>query len=121
MRESLPDQALKQVRRQGQILLSGATLHELQDVLTRPKFDRYVSSKTRCLFLTSLLHHSSCVAVTEIITACRDPKDNKFLELALSGNADALITSDQDLLVLHPFRSLPILTPRKFLEAFPHG
>lgn len=102
-------------------MLSGATLHELQDVLTRPKFDRYVSSKTRCLFLTSLLHHSSCVAVTEIITACRDPKDNKFLELALSGNADALITSDQDLLVLHPFRSLPILTPRKFLEAFPHG
>lgn len=119
MRGSLPDQALKQARYHGKILLSGATLHELQGVLARPKFDRYVSPKTRRLFLTSLLHHSSRVTVTKSITACRDPKDDKFLELALSGEADALITSDQDLLVLHPFRGLPILTPRQFLEAFP--
>ena len=42
--------------------------------------------------------------------------DNKFLELAFSGNADCIITGDQDLLVLNPFREIPIITPRKFLS-----
>ncbi|MFP4390748.1 MAG: putative toxin-antitoxin system toxin component, PIN family [Desulfococcaceae bacterium] len=46
---------------------------------------------------------------------CRDPKDNKFLELAVSGSASILIAGDQDLLVLNPFRNLDILTPTEFV------
>ena len=45
---------------------------------------------------------------------CRDPLDNKFLALALASEADTLISSDEDLLVLHPWRGIPILTPAQF-------
>ena len=57
------------------------------------------------------------VAITESVGACRDPKDDKFLELAVSGRADYLVTGDLDLLVLDPFRGVRILTPADFLAA----
>ena len=52
------------------------------------------------------------------ITECRDPKDNKFLELAVAGKADCIVTGDKDLLVLHPFRNIRIITPKEFLSQF---
>jgi predicted nucleic acid-binding protein len=52
------------------------------------------------------------------IDACRDPKDNKFLELAVEAGAACIITGDKDLLVLNPFRNIPIFTPAEFLEKF---
>ena len=58
------------------------------------------------------------VIVTENIEACRDPKDDKFLELAVSGNADYIITGDDDLLELNPFQNVKIITSREFLEFF---
>jgi len=54
--------------------------------------------------------------VTEVLLECRDPKDNKFLELAVSGGATHLISGDNDLLVLHPFRGIQIMTPQMFLS-----
>ena len=53
--------------------------------------------------------------VTHRIAVCRDPADDKFLELALSGNASHIITGDNDLLTLHPFRSISIIPPALFL------
>ena len=50
------------------------------------------------------------------IGVCRDPNDDKFLELALSGGADCIVSGDKDLLVLHPFRGVPIVTPRDFVS-----
>jgi len=47
--------------------------------------------------------------------ACRDPKDNKFLELAVAGEATHIVTGDSDLLVLNPFRDIAVLTPSEFL------
>jgi predicted nucleic acid-binding protein len=58
-----------------------------------------------------LRSRSKYIEPTEIITACRDKDDNKFLEIALSGQADLLVTNDSDLLVLHPFRGIPIVSP----------
>jgi predicted nucleic acid-binding protein len=52
----------------------------------------------------------------EEITACRDPSDNKFLEVAVAGEADLIVSGDDDLLVLNPFREIPIVTPRAFLQ-----
>ncbi len=52
------------------------------------------------------------------ITESRDPKDNKFLELAVAGNADCIVTGDNDLLELHPFRNIRIITPKEFLTQF---
>jgi predicted nucleic acid-binding protein len=41
-----------------------------------------------------------------------------YLELALSGKADAIITSDADLLVLHPYLGISIITPKYFIEHY---
>ena len=102
----------------GTILISNDVLSELSNVLSRSKFDRYITSEIREDFLASLMLEAEIVPITEKITACRDPKDNKFLELAISGHADYLLTGDQDLLVLHPFRNLQIITVSTFLNYF---
>lgn len=55
--------------------------------------------------------------VNEQINECRDPKDNKYLELAVAGEVECIITGDEDLLVLNPFRGIKILTVQEFLES----
>lgn len=67
-------------------------------------------------FLANFLNLTTPIEITENIAACRDPKDDKFLELAVSGGATYLVTGDSDLLVLHPFRGISILTPTNFLD-----
>jgi putative PIN family toxin of toxin-antitoxin system len=52
----------------------------------------------------------------ETISACRDSKDDKFLEVAINGSASCIVSGDEDLLLLNPFRGVPILTPRDFLN-----
>jgi uncharacterized protein len=114
-KQSMPARVLNEVSRYHQLLASDATLAELTKVFTREKFDRYLSQEDCLLFLSSLSRDAEIIGIRETITVCRDPKDDKFLELALSGKATALITGDKDLLDLHPFRSLPILAPKDFL------
>ena len=116
LRESVPAQAVKKALETGDLLVSDATLEELATVLSRPKFDKYLSSKDRKNFFTLLSRVAIRVEIIREITACRDPKDDKFLSAAISGNADAVVTGDEDLLQLHPFLGIPILTPKKFLE-----
>jgi putative PIN family toxin of toxin-antitoxin system len=117
--ESKPAQAFFAALTDGEILLSVELAHEINRVLLRKKFDRYLTIDQRELFLAELVETSRLVEITETINACRDSKDNMILELAVSGQADAIITGDGDLLVLHPFRSVPILTPETFLKTFP--
>jgi putative PIN family toxin of toxin-antitoxin system len=100
----------------GAILTSVAIIDELRIVLQRPKFDRYAPLDDRMLFLISFIRDSTLVAITEQVQVCRDPKDDKFLELAVSGSATHIVTGDQDLLVLHPFRGVAIVTPGEFLD-----
>ena len=69
----------------------------------------------RLEFLATLVREAELVVVTDVVTDCRDPKDNKFLELALSGKATHIVSGDEDVLVLHPFRGVLILTPQAFL------
>ena len=57
------------------------------------------------------------VGIAERITVCRDPKDNKFLELAVNGHADMIVSGDADLLALNPFREIPIVTPATFVQS----
>src|SRR5947209_4829515 len=80
--QSPPGRALAAARDHGQILLSEAVTRELSEVLARPKFDRYATRAVRDQFLALLIEAGTVVEVTESVTACRDPKDNKFLELA---------------------------------------
>ena len=100
----------------GTVLISVPVLLELADVLNRPKFDKYVTHDERMRFMVSFLKVAEMIEVSGTITVCRDPKDNKLLELAVSGTANFLITGDKDLLVLNPFRGVEIIAPREFLE-----
>lgn len=114
---SKPGRALLRAFQYGEILLSQSTLEELAEVLQRPKFDRYVTSSEREEFLEAFVDRATWVEPSEEIHLCRDPKDDKFLALAIAGNADFLISGDGDLLVLHPFRGISIITSAGFLTA----
>lgn len=96
--------------------MSLAVLPELYEVLARRKFRRYVEEEDIRIFLAALTREAQWVDVDVQIAACRDPKDDKFLELAVCGHATHIISGDSDLLVLHPFQGIPILTPHGFLD-----
>lgn len=114
--ESVPAKAVRKAVDEGHLLVSDATLEELADVLSRPKFDAYVSLEDRQEFIRLLTRVAERVVVTYPVKACRDPKDDKFLEVALNGEADAIVTGDKDLLALHPFRDVDIITPREYID-----
>jgi len=115
---SKPQQIFDLVTQKHVILISEATLGELFTTFIRPKFDKYLSLEKRLAFVASLKQKAEMIEITESIADCRDPKDNKFLELAVSGNADFLLTGDRDLLVLNPFRNTEIITGADFLTRF---
>lgn len=114
---SVPRQAFDAAVARGKLLVSEATVAELNEVLRRPKFNKYLPEEKRLEFLAALVQESELVEVTEEITACRDGKDDKFLEAAVSGGASHLVTGDADLLALHPFRGIAVLTPQAFLAS----
>lgn len=114
--DSAPGRAVRSAVDEGQLLISEATLTELADVLARPKFDRYVSIEDRQQFLRLLGRAAELVPITYRIRACRDPKDDKFLELAVNGSAALIITGDKDLLALVPSQGIAIITPASFLK-----
>ena len=113
---SIPRQAFDKALDQGGLIISVPVLLELAEVLSRKKLNKYVLEEERMRFLVALLKEAELVEITEVVSVCRDVKDNKFLELAISGKADCVISGDQDLLVLNPFRGIPIFTPREFLS-----
>ncbi|MEH2436136.1 MAG: putative toxin-antitoxin system toxin component, PIN family [Nostoc sp.] len=115
--QSKPRQALDQATVIGVIILSNSVLSELEEVLYRPKFDRYLTKKRRQEFLENLTENAQFIDVTEQINECRDPKDNKYLELAVSGQSECIVTGDDDLLVLNPWRGIEILTVQEFLAS----
>jgi putative PIN family toxin of toxin-antitoxin system len=114
-RGSVPEQALFLALRIDAILMSRELADELNDVLSRPRFDRYADRENREEFLQDLVRQAESVEVTERVRACRDPKDDKILELAVNGNADFIVTGDDDLLVMNPFRNIEILRAAEFL------
>lgn len=101
----------------GTILISEETLAELDEVLRRPKFDRYVPRAKRLAFLLSMVESAKVILITQRVAACRDPQDDKFLELAIAGNASHIVSGDDDLRSLNPFRGVPILGAREFVSA----
>ena len=113
---SVARQAFDQALHVGEILISQETVAELYDVLQRKGFEKYVTEDERIEFIAAFVREARLVEVTHRIRVCRDPTDDKFLELALSGQATCIVSGDKDLLVLHPFRGIPILTPRQFLS-----
>ena len=122
---SIPHKALTQAFSCGEVCVSVATLLELEVVLMRSKFDRYQPTDVRKAFISLIRKHAVMYAVTsadeaKVVPPCRDPKDNPFLALVLACEADVLVSSDVDLLVLNPWQQVPILTPADLLLAAAH-
>ena len=114
--DSVPGLALIKALDTGAILVSATLAQELQDVLNRPRFDRYLTREERDEFLMAFMREAELVEITETVAACRDPKDDQILELAVSGNADCIVTGDDDLLTMNPFRGIAIIAPIDFLR-----
>ena len=112
---SMPREAIRRAIALGTLLVSDDSRFEMDKVFRRQKLDRYISQSDRLDYLSLILSSSENIVVTEVIDECRDPKDNIILELAVSGNADYIITGDADLLVLNPFKGIAIVTPAEFL------
>jgi putative PIN family toxin of toxin-antitoxin system len=118
LERSIAYQAFEKAILHGQIIIADALQSELSEVILRSKFDRYVSVEKRLRFLASFISQAEPVIVTTNLQICRDPKDDMILELALDGQANCIVTGDKDLLVLHPFRDITILSPKIFLDTF---
>lgn len=114
--DSKPRQALDFALQRGKVLVGFAVLAEIFEVLNRKRFRRYTDEEDVRSFLAALTREAEFVEVDEHITACRDPKDDKFLELAMSGHANYIISGDSDLLALNPFRGIMIAPPHTFLK-----
>lgn len=90
---------------------------EMIDVLGRAQFRaKYHIEPDDITTLVNLIRlRGELVTPTQKVTACRDPKDDKFLEAALATQRDCIVSGDADLLDLTPFREIPILRPAEFL------
>jgi len=113
---SKPAQALRYALVNGEVLLSLDLLEELNEVLGRERFNQYLTAEEREEFLEALIERAVLVEITENVQECRDPKDDKVLELALNGEAQYIVSGDRDLLVLHPFRDVLVITADEFLK-----
>jgi len=117
--DGIPRQALLAARESHTILLSNAVYAEIGEVLARPKFARVLTEERRLEILELLAAAAIWIEPTDRIRDCRDDKDNKYLELAAAGGAEAIVTSDDDLLILDPWRHIRILGARDFLATLP--
>ena len=117
LHHSIPRRSLDVAVTKGKLLISSATVTELDEVLRRPKFNRYITELERLEFLAAIVLAAELINIVERVSVCRDPRDDKYLELAINGQATHIISGDEDLLVEHPFRGTAILTPQAFLDS----
>ncbi len=99
------------------LLYSDTLLQEWLDVLSRPRIQNkyHLTNEDAQTILMFILLRGEAVTPNRKITACRDPKDNQFLEVSAAGQADVIVSGDKDLLVLNPFEDIPIVSPHSFL------
>jgi putative PIN family toxin of toxin-antitoxin system len=118
--DSIPHQALFRAMRSCDLCASEATLNELKEVMARAKFRRYLTDAAREKFVQRIENNVRWFIVREdalsLDPACRDPKDNKFLALVAESEAEVLVSSDEDLLVLDPWKDVRVVRPADFLN-----
>jgi putative PIN family toxin of toxin-antitoxin system len=114
-RQSTPGIAAHTIEQSGGLLKSLVTEQQLFEVVARPYFATLIDDDTRA-WLRKLMAAAELVDIIERIVVCRDPTDDKFLELAVNGRADLIVSGDADLLVLNPFRDSPVISPAAFIQ-----
>lgn len=100
-----------------EVVFSQATWDELAVVLQRNDFEKQMPLGARLRVLAELASKTIVVESTSVVSDCRDPKDNKFLSLALDAGVSCIVTGDADLRVLHPYQNIAIYSPAEFLQA----
>lgn len=115
---SVPDQAVIFAFEHFDVATSKAMLDELKASLEKPKHQQYASIEKRLHFYDIFRANTRAITVTESITACRDPKDDMVLELAVAAGSLIIVSGDKDLLTMSPFRGIEILSPRQFITEF---
>ncbi len=114
---SVPRKATSKAFLECDVVYSSETLSELERVIQYPKFDKYTNQDAKDAFITKFKRRSFLIEnIKTSIIACRDPKDDKFLTLAVAANADYIVSGDADLLVLHPFQGIQIIKPADFVD-----
>ena len=113
--DSVPEQALFRAEATDVFALSIQVDDEIAQVLGRPKFAGVLSLERREHILNTIRGMAVWFVPSERVTDCRDPKDNRYLELALAAGAAFIVSSDDDLIVLHPWRGVSILSPAAYL------
>lgn len=120
---SKPILVYEKAKQTGVLLASLPTYNESCDVFIRSKLDKFISIEIRMEIINGFKKVGVFTDVMETITVCRDPKDNKFLELAVAAKAICIVTGDEDFLVLKPrppdrqaFRGIPIVNTSDFLD-----
>ncbi|CUS34547.1 PilT protein [Candidatus Nitrospira nitrosa] len=114
--DSVPGQVVRKAITEDLILLSEDSLYELADVLSRKKFDRYLCLEDREEFVQLVLRVAEMVPIVTAVHECRDESDNRILEVAVNGDAALILSGDQDLLMLNPFRGIPVLKPGDYMR-----
>ena len=113
--QSMPAMAVRVIEKRGILLKSQETEQQLLDVISRPYFAAVISPSIH-EWIRQMLLRAELVTIRERIKECRDPTDDKFLDLAVTGQADFIVSGDNDLLVLNPFRNIPIVPPAAFVQ-----
>jgi putative PIN family toxin of toxin-antitoxin system len=100
------------------VILSIPLLAELREVLRRPRMSRKYGIVEDDIdnLVRLLVRNGEVVTPTRTIRVCRDPRDDMFLEAAVAGRADVIVSGDEDLLVLDPFEGIKIVGPAAFLS-----
>ncbi len=97
-------------------LISVDTLEELHHVFNKKKFAGKILESHKTVVKNALQQRADFILISSNFTICRDPNDDIFLNLAIDGKADVILSRDPDLLELHPFQGIPILNPADFLS-----
>ncbi len=116
LNDSVPGRAVRKAIAEDVLLMSEDSLYELADVLSRKKFDRYLSVEDREEFVRLVLRVAEIVPIVRAVHECRDEADNRILEVAVNGDAELIVSGDSDLLMLNPFRGIAIIKPGNYAQ-----
>jgi putative PIN family toxin of toxin-antitoxin system len=113
--DSVPEKALMLARARATICMSASVAAEIAEVFARPRFADALPSSRVTLVLEIVMGAARWYHPKQAVSDCRDAKDNKYLELALEAQAEIIVSSDQDLFSLNPWRGIAIIAPAEFL------
>ena len=110
----VPFRIVEHLIKNNALIFSKETISELSSRITQPKFDKYVSAEDYEAYVNNLILSADLVIIDNLIQGCRDRDDDKFLETAEKGDAQFIISGDQDLLTMHRFEGMDIVTVQEF-------